>query len=115
MNLPEKPRGNRGTVLILFGAIALAGVIAILVIQASNSNKANEERARLKAATQVIGALGCERAERIAKKKDPRLGRELQATGFVTISPTCQDYVAILGQGLVYEDGKVRRQFAGEP
>lgn len=105
-------RTERGMIvrLSLVMAVALLGLALAIVALINASNQAEDQRQQLKEATQVIGALGCERAERIAKDKDPRLGRELQSKGVVTISSPCQEYVDLLGKGLVYEDGKIKEK-----
>lgn len=94
----------------LVAAVALLGLTLAIVAVINASNQASDQRQRLKEATEVIGALGCERAERIARDRDPRLGRELQSRGVVVISRPCQEYVDLLGKGLVYEDGRVKEK-----
>jgi hypothetical protein len=98
--------------LALLAGVALLGLALSIVALIGQGSQADDQRAALKKATQVVGALGCERADRIAaEREDPRLSSELEAKGFVSISPRCQEFLRVLGSGsLVYEDGKVRAE-----
>ena len=91
--------------LILFGALVLAGVVGLLIFQLSESSKADKEREYNRRAVDVNGALTCERVQR--GQPPPSFQDELDAKGYVTISPHCQRYVQLLGEDLVYENGRV--------
>ena len=91
--------------LILFAALALAGIVAILLIVLSEANKADDERTSNRRQIQVLAAATCELANR---SPPPELKKELDEKGFVRISASCQRFVDLLERELLYEDGRIK-------
>ena len=96
--------------MILFGALAVAAIGVLVLFLISESSKAEDERVDNQRAIQVLGALTCERAERIRSGKNVNFPKELNQKGFVQISLTCQSFVSTLQKDLVFTDGQVKVQ-----
>jgi hypothetical protein len=94
--------------MLLFGALAVASIGLLVLYLVNESSKADDERADNQRAIQVIGALTCERAERIRDGKSVNFPKELSQKGFVQISLGCQNFVSTLQKDLVFTGGQVK-------
>lgn len=91
--------------LTLFGALALAGIVLVLIMQIRESNRAADERESNHRQIQVLGATFCELNR---QGPETELKKELNDKGFITISANCQRFVSLLEQELVYGEGTVK-------
>lgn len=95
-------------VLILFGAFALLGIAAVLILQISDSSNAADERAANLERIEVIAALVCERGDRAQAGKSPIFKDDLNRNGYIKISSGCQRFVDLVQEDLVFDKDRVR-------
>jgi hypothetical protein len=96
---------NRSIVpLVLFGALALGCIGALLIFQLNEASKAEDERIANRRSIDVLGALVCERGER----PDSDFSKELRANNYIKISPTCQRFVTFLHEELEFDEDRVK-------